>query len=880
MKEQQYRKKHPHFFPMQHRVAGQSIPLIAIMLVVLIAFVALAVDVGNTYANQRRVTRAANAGATVAMQTYIEGGDDAMIARDLEAAFRDNGIEPVPPTRYDEELGYRERRVAAYYLDAEGNRIVACPVGTCGETPGEVAYIEVEVDGLVDTTFAQVIGHDQLVVNSEAFSSMCPPMDGVYPLAVHTAMLGDVEAIPPQFGGTPTNLPATVYMPDIRARYSQQRLYLDGPHVSAAFLRWKESDDLSDLPFLFEGVGALRYGFEELEDWPEPSTQPEPDPETGEINYPLSPGYLNQGDWVRGAEHAQEDGKVSFASGTAMEQQLRYFKESRTALMLPIYRTAVPYTEPGYPNSNTYHVTRFGKFYVIDYGIDADHSNARYVDLAFESIDPVVPCDAENVLLPPDRKFGLDANVYISPYIEDQPESYKPAAYTVMLDVSGSMNWDFRGFGYYEPFGETFQCESFNPNIPYRYVEYVFGSSCTSTSPPAHWNELPSRRIYVAREALVQIAENMNDDERMRIIAFSSGIRDVSDEWFSNEDIDVLRSHIRVVGQPGGPNRPPNYRGGGGTAGPDALIKARALITNDSSDSDAFNASFPVEGPDSPRAGSELRRVLVYITDGVANRMPGNEGSPSGPWCNGVDNKVNITACQIGVLEDGTRLPITEMQYQSQMMQIEMDNMGQHDFVLYVLAMGRLDISGLDRVASGGSDTLFAASSPSETYALLQRIRNEVSEGVCVVERKPETNRIAPAEIAENREYWVSSDLTAEDIAAHGDDIHGYAHIRSSTNGTDIKLPVHHDSETGELVLALEPENGLVPGMYTLEIYIYYNAGGVENGTRLYDRIYDESSGQKVSTISFEVTPVLGDRVRIQDLHLDLRDSYISAMCQ
>jgi hypothetical protein len=214
------------------------------------------------------------------------------------------------------------------------------------------------------------------------------------------------------------------------------------------------------------------------------------------------------------------------------------------------------------------------------------------------------------------------------------------------------------------------------------------------------------------------------------------------------------------------------------------------------------------------------------------------------------------------------------------MMQIEMDNMGQHDFVLYVLAMGRLDISGLDRVASGGSDTLFAASSPSETYALLQRIRNEVSEGVCVVERKPETNRIAPAEIAENREYWVSSDLTAEDIAAHGDDIHGYAHIRSSTNGTDIKLPVHHDSETGELVLALEPENGLVPGMYTLEIYIYYNAGGVENGTRLYDRIYDESSGQKVSTISFEVTPVLGDRVRIQDLHLDLRDSYISAMCQ
>jgi len=55
---------------------GQSIPLIALLIVVLIAMVGLSVDVGNTYAQQRNTVRATNAAALAGMTELIRSNSD------------------------------------------------------------------------------------------------------------------------------------------------------------------------------------------------------------------------------------------------------------------------------------------------------------------------------------------------------------------------------------------------------------------------------------------------------------------------------------------------------------------------------------------------------------------------------------------------------------------------------------------------------------------------------------------------------------------------------------------------------------------------------------------------------------------------------------
>jgi hypothetical protein len=365
----------------------------------------------------------------------------------------------------------------------------------------------------------------------------------------------------------------------------------------------------------------------------------------------------------------------------------------------------------------------------------------------------------------------------------------------------------------------------------------------------------------------------MNDDERMRIIAFSSGVKDVSAEWFDNtgelSNGENVENHIIEIGQCGA-----LYKSCGGTAGPVAMDRAKSLIT----DSDG---AFPFEEDEfgNELTHKPLRPVVIYMTDGVANRMresEGGGGSKGNPACNGLSNKVNTAFCQIGEDSDGNTLPISSMQEITQEMKDAMESRGEDDFILYVLAMGRLDLTGLDRVASGGVDTLFAARSADEVQALLGRIKNEVSAGACAVELKEGVRRVTSSNQPENREFLVNP--RPDDVAIYGDDIYGYVTITGNTIDP-IYLPIHHN-DNGQLVVELEQEDGLVPGEYTMDAWVWYNASGEEGDTRLYDRLYDYSTGKKVESISFVVTPMLGSHFRLPDLHLDLRDDVILGMCQ
>src|SRR5260221_596891 len=107
---------------------GQSIPLIALLIVVLFAAVGLSADVGNSYQAAGKV---------------------------IQESLRSNQIEGVyaDPNNVGQP---GQRVITAHYMDAKGNYLVSCNIGSCGSVPGGTTYIEVKVDGTVDTYFARV----------------------------------------------------------------------------------------------------------------------------------------------------------------------------------------------------------------------------------------------------------------------------------------------------------------------------------------------------------------------------------------------------------------------------------------------------------------------------------------------------------------------------------------------------------------------------------------------------------------------------------------------------------------------------------------------------------------------------------------------------
>src|SRR4029453_15872115 len=143
------------------KASGQSIPIIAPMIVVLFGMVGLAVDVGNTYAQQRNTVRASNSAALAGMTTLINGGSDDAVFKVISEWLKSNSIIVAKPGAVPQS---GERSLVANYLDASGNPIASCPnIGGCGgSVPQGVAYIRVNVGGKVDTYFARVVGRPDL----------------------------------------------------------------------------------------------------------------------------------------------------------------------------------------------------------------------------------------------------------------------------------------------------------------------------------------------------------------------------------------------------------------------------------------------------------------------------------------------------------------------------------------------------------------------------------------------------------------------------------------------------------------------------------------------------------------------------------------------
>ncbi len=161
---------------------GQSIVLIAIVMVGLLAFAGLAIDGGNLFLQRRRVQNAADAGAMAGTRVLAEiiaacgsgnGADDARVVEALADFVADNGFTVADGSE-----------IAGWYLNKNATRLGQ--VGA-GSIPVSSTGVEVELQADIETYFIRVVGIRSATVGADAAALTGPITHltgGVLPIAV------------------------------------------------------------------------------------------------------------------------------------------------------------------------------------------------------------------------------------------------------------------------------------------------------------------------------------------------------------------------------------------------------------------------------------------------------------------------------------------------------------------------------------------------------------------------------------------------------------------------------------------------------------------------------------------------------------------------
>lgn len=843
----------------RRRESGQSIPLIALMIVLLFAMVGLSVDVGNTYAEQRTVTRGTNAAAIAGMDFLVKGYSDESIGKSIRESLKSNGV------KLDTDDG-SPRTLQANYLDVEGKVISNCNIGECSSVDiTKAQYVQVTVSGTVSTYFARVVGRPSLPVNSTSWAGRCPPINGVYPLAVWQPTVDEINGVmnsPTQaelHKGNTVGDEFGTYADGVYKNKYWRRIWLKdtgqsmGPGIFT-LLRWDATDKSADVPGLaaaFTGAGTLANTFHEL--------TPQPVSDTPQLtNYPLSPGQLTIGDWIAGAPGA----KFQSSDVSAALEKLR---SERTTLILPIVSDAV-----ASGNNTAVKLKSFGKFYIVD-PFPADPNNGglsqqggagAYIDLVYLGPANDMPCLVTNVdpvdgtTTPPltpgtaTPPTGIEVTIpfQVNPRWQTESEPSDPIAYQLVIDVSGSMVWDFYGNGTAggtvkananTSGGTNYRCEWSAPENQYTYKD-----GCSGPTTP--WWNYKERRIYTTKDAIRTFISNLGANDTMRYTAFSSGrgysgnALVVPSSGYTNNKTTLL-TEIDTLGSY---NNDP-YITNGGTPGPQALQMARTVLS-----------SAPSVAPN----GLPYRDVIIYLTDGVANVfLDGVTNSAtdicpsSAGWS---QNKAQNTPdpCQTGYsTKFGQNRPITEMVNQANLLK-EANKESQ----IYVIALATVATDGLAQVASAQS-MLYKANEPGFVGSVMEAIRKRVNNTNCISNG--------------GSRYYDRID------ASHHSDLSGTYALTSeqfgkvkiyNDNGTSViaEVPITHDAASGKLGI----KTNLPPGNYQMAAWIGYK--GADEPTPI-SRVYQSLSWNKISfsnKLSFAVVKdsSLNSSIILPTVYVDL----------
>lgn len=777
----------------RRRNPGQSIPLIALMIVVLVAMVGLSVDVGNTFAEEREIVAATNAAALSGMTSYNARNastTNQTIYDAIDNTLRTNGV----------DVSNEDLQITRTYIDSEGKPITSVEANGSA-VPENVAFIEVRARGTVDTFFARVVNRDTLPINASAYAGICPTNVGVYPIAVNLNYLNVEEGKFRDPGTGPQDWGYTSEYPNNPWR----RIYVGDFDTPGGFgwMRWMEdkgaqgssANSAPELIASLSGAGNITSGFQEVDPWPS-SSLPQP------ADYPLQPGELNGGDWVHGFTGATTNTGVN----AAIQQHIA----NKTRMVLPIFSHAV-----GQGNNGAYLVQRLGTFIIINYNRQGANSYFDMVYLGDPRLDGE-PCLATppTTVDPPLELWGRVAFEPTYPFI---PRSTRPVQYVVVLDVSGSMNMNFIGQGIRN--GRVTQCTNGPPGAP---------ESQGCGEPQNAWPNESERRIYVAKKALELLVRQTNmpgnpgydptrPNDTMALVWFN---HNVPTGWTRDfrSDPNAIIADITNANKQG--NDP--YKSAGGTNGAGGLYRASNILNS------------------APRTITTLGKtwdykpVVIFMTDGVSNTFlnPNNSnmngGSsdagtyPSKPTkhtCNALGGKVLENAlCQttdfggittgIGNVAAGMDRPITQMVRTSkERIQANSNVKGE----VYVLALSSIPETGLkDGVAS----------TPSHFFAIPDLTRDakgltNVDKVILSINEKVEIGQCVPTLLSETRIYPTDDFISYGGLTLPNV---GEATITDVANrNTSFTTPIA--MVNGEMQYRF---SNVPPGTYELEAVIWY----------------------------------------------------------
>jgi Flp pilus assembly protein TadG len=783
------------------KTSGQSIVVIALVIVVLFAMVGLAVDVGRTYAEQRNTVRASNAAALAGMSNLINGGDDASVHRVITNSLQSNSIRVAAGTQ--PQTG--ERVLSAFYLDASGAPLASCPnVGSnCSASAlNGVKYIHVNVGGKVDTYFARVVGRPDLPVGADAWAARGVCTSGIYPIAVRDSLLGPNGFINSQ-GPYSDNY--------YRNKTTMTLDMRDDAHPNGSFswLRWREGTNGNgnnggnsvETEQMLTGPGNISAGFDEAT-WPSSNNLNLPQPS----GYPLSPGTLNGGDWV----HTN----TGVSNSQGIRAQLDWHKANRTVMILPIFDTT-----SGTGNNGTYHIARMGAFLLLDYNLNGQGSfKLAYLGNGGECATLVAPpARTSNV--------GILGQVVFRPREFVAPSSQPPVQYEIILDISGSMSWNFAGQAGSR--GNTTQCT---------------GTTFSTSSPcMGGWTPKSERRIVISKEAIKAFIDNMQLNDTMQIVTFTGGpISNPGNQRALNELTEVLPST-------------------GWTSDKTALKNAVNSISDDtdgltpSSAGIARGTAVYEDAPDQAPNGQTYRRVSIFLSDGVANIFRDgsqqNYQAPCGP---------DVASCNTGYTTSGVAKPIQAM--------IDASDSLKQFAQVYVIALADVDETAFPSVASGPNAPFYSlARTAARLDAIFRDIATDVQEGDC---------------IPTGGNTWKSTmtDSQVGDVAPPQGPLTyptvGKVYLRDQNgqalpNGQGVR-DIQVDPSSGNMIYRFD---NIAPGTYQMEAFVSYR--GNDDVSRSYKLIWNQHTGMLDQSWTFSVNPsnALGTVLPIETLHLDLSGS-------
>jgi hypothetical protein len=283
--------------------------------------------------------------------------------------------------------------------------------------------------------------------------------------------------------------------------------------------------------------------------------------------------------------------------------------------------------------------------------------------------------------------------------------SIQPHAYLVILDATSSMSWNFAGQGTRN--GRDVQCgPSSDPNI--------LRESCGAGAP---WRHTHERRIYAAKQAIRWLIDQLDPNDTMRLLAFSTRGISTNERWTANKR--RLRHALLDLGS----YQHEPYRTAGEAPGASALFRARQSLVQ-----------MPRTAPNGLPYG---QLVVIFITDSVANRFL----KPNGGWekrpndtCPNVPFADDIGSCQVGYTSTNPPLPkpITAMMLQADLLK--------QGATVYVIALAGVDETGLTSVASAPNYPYFSNASRSEDLlAAIQAIPVRIIVGTAARSTLPST---------------------------------------------------------------------------------------------------------------------------------------------